>query len=57
MEIKVKVKTVYGKELVYPACDKAQKFADMLGKKTLSKGSLEAIKDLGYMISVEVPTI
>ena len=50
MSIQVKVKQVYGKETIYPICNKAILFAKMVGQKTLTRDNLKVIKDLGYTI-------
>ena len=52
MEILVKVKNVYGNELVYPVCEKSKIFALMGGTKTLTDEALYLIKELGYIIKV-----
>lgn len=57
----VTVKNVYGNELIYPACDDSRKFAELMGKKTLSTNDLRGIKSLGYSValaqSVNLPEI
>lgn len=57
MEIKVEVRSVYGNELVYPACSDARRFADIAGTKTLSHGVLCLIEALGYTITPVHPVI
>lgn len=52
MEIKVKIKNVYGNETVYPECDKAKTFAKIAGQKTLTAATVAGIKQLGYAILV-----
>jgi hypothetical protein len=52
MQITVELKDVYGKQLIYPACDKAKAFAAIAGTKTLSQANLWQIKDLGYQVLV-----
>ena len=59
MNIKVDNKNIYGKELIYPVCEKAKLFANLIGQKTLgeigySEYNIKRIKELGY--SVEVVT-
>lgn len=54
MTIQVSIKSVYGRECVYPACDKAKLFAALAGQKTLSEAHLHLIKQLGYKIE-QVP--
>lgn len=51
MEVIVKVKSVYGNDLIYPVNDTAQKFANLIGKKTFSKVDLAIISNLGYKIT------
>ena len=52
MNIKVKLKNVYGNDLIYPVCDKAKAFAAIAGKKTLTKYDISEIQFLGYMVNV-----
>jgi hypothetical protein len=51
MELTVKVKQVYGNDMIYPVNDTAQKFANLIGKKTFSKVDLAIISNLGYKIT------
>jgi hypothetical protein len=46
--IKVIIKNVYGKPLIYPANDVGVKFANLLKVKTFTKDDVENIKLLGY---------
>lgn len=57
MTIKVQIKSVYGRDTVYPACSDAARFAAIAGTKTLSDGVLRLIRDLGYEIAVVHPTV
>jgi len=50
--ISVKIKQVYGKETVYPACKQSEIFAQLARQKTLTKREINLIKDLGYEIIV-----
>ena len=57
MKLIVKIKNVYGKDLIYPVCEKAKLFAALIGQKTLgelgySEYNINSIKDLGYSIEV-----
>lgn len=52
MKMQVTVKNVYGKETIYPFCTVAQRFADLLGTKTLTMGAIEKIRGLGYVVEV-----
>lgn len=49
-KILVQIKNVYGNDLVYPVCDDAKLFAELIDKKTFSKHDLANIKRLGYTI-------
>lgn len=51
MNITVKTKTVYGRDLIYPACETAEKFAALLQVKTFSNWHLKAIEGLGYTVT------
>ena len=51
MELTVKVKSVYGNDLIYPVNETAKKFMDLLGKKTFSRSDLAIIANLGYKIN------
>ena len=53
MEITVKIKNVYGKELVYPVCGKAMMLAALTGSVTFTRAHLNCIQELGYKINVE----
>jgi hypothetical protein len=55
MEFLVKLKTVYGNEMVYPACDTSRKFAELLGTKTITPQALKIIRELGYKVEAVLP--
>ena len=57
MIIKVKLKNVWGNELIYPACDTGYKFTELLRVKTFNHSQVETIKKLGYTFEVETPSI
>lgn len=57
MEILVRIKNVYGTDLVYPVCDKAKIFARLAAQKTLTDWTITQIKELGYTIKVETPKL
>lgn len=50
MKIIVKIKNVFGNELIYPICDKAKLFVKMVNQKTLTKHDLIIIVQLGFEI-------
>jgi hypothetical protein len=50
MKITLTLKSVYGQTRAYPACSKAQGFANLLGTKTLTRQNLRHIEALGFTI-------
>jgi hypothetical protein len=52
MTIQVTIKTVYGKDLIYPVDDKAKLFTALVGMKTLTTKHLDLIKALGFTIEL-----
>lgn len=57
MTIKIEIRSVYGKDTVYPACPDARRFADIAGTKTLCDRTLRLIRDLGYDFEVVHPSV
>jgi hypothetical protein len=51
--ITVRVTRNYGNEVVYPADESAELFAQLAGTRTLTRASITLIKQLGYEISVQ----
>ena len=51
MELIVNIKNVWGNYLIYPVNDTANKFANLLGKKTFNNFDLTRIEALGYKIT------
>ena len=49
-KIQVQVKQVYGKQTIYPVCDKAKAIARLLGTKTLTSEAIQVAKLLGHEI-------
>ena len=52
MQIKVRKDRVYGNEVFYPACDKAELFALIAGTKTLTPYTIRLIKQMGHEIDL-----
>ena len=52
MAIQVTIRSVYGREHIYPACDKARLFCEIAGTRTLTHYHVDAIKQLGYAVRV-----
>jgi hypothetical protein len=57
MIISVEIKNVYGAEKIYPACTTSKLFADIANTKTLTRGVLQTIKNLGYSIEIKQPEV
>lgn len=49
----VRITKNYGVRAIYPVCETAQKFATLLGTKTLTDTAIAQIKALGYTINVQ----
>ena len=47
------IKSVYGKEMIYPANSVAQIFADIARQTTLSRDTLKQAQALGYKVEVK----
>jgi hypothetical protein len=50
MKIYIYSRTVYGNQIIYPACQAAEIFAAIAGTKTLTLSVLQHIKNLGFEI-------
>jgi len=50
--IKVKIKTSYGNERIYPICEDAKTSASLAKQKTFTSTEIRLIKALGYTIEV-----
>ena len=57
MILKVRIKTVYGNDLIYPVNEVAMIFASLVGKKTFDLGDIENIKKLGFTLEIETPSL
>lgn len=53
MELTVKIKNVYGNETIYPICEKGELLASFKGQKTFTRKDIEALKQLGYVFTVQ----
>ena len=51
MDVYVKIKTVYGKELAYPDCVASSMFAAIARTETLTPYVLDKIKALGFRVN------
>tara|TARA_R110000868_G_scaffold92457_4_gene256615 strand:+ start:2734 stop:2916 length:183 start_codon:yes stop_codon:yes gene_type:complete len=50
MNLNVTIKSVYGNDNVYPACDASKLFAAIAGTKTLSYSSRHLLRRAGYVL-------
>ena len=55
-EITIEAKDVYGRTLYYPACKRAELFAQLTKKTTLTPETIEIVEELGYTINIQQPT-
>lgn len=53
MKITVRIKNVYGADLIYPVCENAKLFAEIAGTATLGTKTIRQIKALGYEVEVQ----
>jgi hypothetical protein len=53
MQITVKRKNVYGKDLIYPVCEKAECLTMLADTKTFTPYQIQVIKALGYKVLVQ----
>jgi hypothetical protein len=56
-EITVKIDNNFGSERIYPADDNARAFARIAGTKTLTRTTIDLVKQLGFGIKVEQPEL
>lgn len=50
LTLDVQIRNVFGNLLCYPVCDTAKRFADLVGRKTLTDSDLEKIRSMGFEI-------
>jgi hypothetical protein len=53
MKVVVEVRTVYGVDKFYPVNPASLIFAEINGAKTLSRRTINLIKELGYVVEVK----
>jgi len=54
-QIVILAKEVYGKQMLYPACDTSRLFAAIADRTTLSEVNIRRIMQLGYEVTVIHP--
>jgi hypothetical protein len=55
--ITVRIKSVYGQDLIYPVDRKAVLFTQLSGKKTFDKRDINNIRTLGFEVKVVAPSL
>lgn len=50
MTILVRSESVYGRELLYPACERSRLIAEWLERKTLTTRDIDFLKRLGFCV-------
>lgn len=50
--IQVEIKRVYGRDTIYPMCDKGKLFAQLARTSTLTMAAIKLIKQLGFTVQV-----
>lgn len=51
MIIYVEIRSVYGNDLIYPVCDKAQALCRLLGTKTIPVDRIGPLKAMGITLT------
>jgi len=57
MELEVEVKNLYGRDVVYPVCEKSQLLTRLSGNRTLTSEAIAVIKQLGYTFTTTTKEI
>lgn len=47
-QLHIKIKTVFGKEMIYPANDQARRLCEMVGSKTLTPQIIRDAQGMGF---------
>lgn len=53
--LKLEVRTVYGRELIYPVCPESQLLLALTGRKTFSTRHVRSLMNAGYTIKWTLP--
>lgn len=53
----VRVTNIFGNKTIYPVNEAAQVFAQIAGTKTLTMGTIDQMKKLGYEVYVQNATL
>ena len=57
MNITVRIANNFGNRAIYPVCDDAKKFSELVGTKTLTDETIRLVKDLGYEVQIQPQTL
>jgi hypothetical protein len=57
MELEVEVKNLYGRDVIYPVCEKSRLLAQLSGNRTLTSEAIAVIKRLGYTFTTTTKEI
>jgi hypothetical protein len=55
--IVVQIKQVYGNDTIYPVCERAKLFTELLGQKSLTFTDMRIIQAMGFKVTIQQPTI
>lgn len=55
MKIKIFIKSVYGSDLIYPACETGKNFCSLTGTKSFTSHAINICKKLGYEFEIVTP--
>lgn len=57
MKLEVQVKNLYGRDVVYPVCEKSRLLTQLSGNRTLTSEAIAVIKQLGYTFTTTTKEI
>lgn len=59
MTLKLEAKSVYGRYLYYPVCEKSEKLTKILqgNKKAFTEDQMKILHDVGFRILLSIPNI
>jgi hypothetical protein len=52
-QLTVIIKTTYGTERIYPACQQSARVADLMKSKTFTRQDVNALKAIGFTFTVQ----
>ena len=50
--IKVTIKSVYGKDVIYPACTQSSLIVQLAKKKTFDKHDIDLMRQIGFTVEL-----